>query len=372
MTAPRYGHGAGTSRPRSAQGFGAVVPRTADGSGTDVPRPALRVGMVGLGMISRFYLAALERSPDTELVAVCDRDPAAFAGLPAHLDRHTDHRLLLRESDVDAVVVDVPNDAHFPVCRDVLAAGRAVCVEKPLATRVTDARALVRHARECGLPLFTSFHRRYNDPVRALLRRLPEGVPVDALTVRYKETIEEHAGRDRWYLDPVRCGGGCLADNGPNALDLVRLFLGGDLRVERVALDRAAHGVDRAARILLRAPATGARARVELDWSYPGERKTIEVRLADGRVDAADMLAGHTGFKGSLWHEYDGVLRDFVQRVRAEERPGSGTRSVTGSGLMTGSGSGPGPAPDGLAVAELVAACYAMADGDRDREETHA
>jgi hypothetical protein len=32
----------------------------------------------------------------------------------------------------------------------------------------------------------------------------------------------------------------------------------------------------------------------------------------------------------------------------------------------------PGPPPDGLAVAELVAACYAAADGDRHREETHA
>lgn len=318
------------------------------------PRSPLRLGMIGLGVISRFYLAAFERSPDVELVAVCDRDPGAFAGLPAHLERHPDHRRLLREAEVDAVVVNVPNDAHFPVCRDALAVGRAVCVEKPLATAVADARTLDRCARERGVPLFTSFHRRYNDPVRALLRRLPKGVPVESVTVRYKETIEEHAGRDRWYLDPGRCGGGALADNGPNALDLVRLFLGEDIRVEGVGLDRDARGVDRAARISLRAPVSGARARVELDWSYPGERKTVEVRLADGRGDVADMLAGHSEFKGSLWHEYVGVLRDFVRVVRGDGGPE------------------PGPPPDGLAVAELVAACYAAADGDRHREETHA
>ncbi|EGG47153.1 oxidoreductase [Streptomyces griseoaurantiacus M045] len=361
MTAAPYGRGRDGRRPWTAHGQMAAPRRT-----------ALRIGMIGLGVISRFYLAALERSPEAELVAVCDRDPAALAGLPAHLERHTDHRRLLREAEVDAVVVNVPNDAHFPVCRDALAAGRAVCVEKPLATRVADARALDRYARERGLPLFTSFHRRYNDPVRALLGRLPEGVPVDTLTVRYKETIEEHAGRDRWYLDPARCGGGCLADNGPNALDLVRLFLGGDVSVDRVALDRDRLGVDRAARMLLRAPATGARARVELDWSYPGERKTVEVRLADGRADAADMLAGHTEFKGSLWHEYAGVLRDFARVVRAHGT--SGTRSGPGSrpGPASPVGSGPGPAPDGLAVAELVAACYTLAGGAPEREETHA
>lgn len=141
MTAAPYGRGRDGRRPWTAHGQMAAPQRT-----------ALRIGMIGLGVISRFYLAALERSPEAELVAVCDRDPAALAGLPAHLERHTDHRRLLREAEVDAVVVNVPNDAHFPVCRDALAAGRAVCVEKPLATRVADARALDRYARERGLP----------------------------------------------------------------------------------------------------------------------------------------------------------------------------------------------------------------------------
>ncbi|MEU2875392.1 Gfo/Idh/MocA family oxidoreductase [Streptomyces sp. NPDC007070] len=305
----------------------------------------LRIGIIGLGVISRFYLAALDRSPDASLVAVCDHDPTTFGRLPARIGRYDDHRRLLRDADVDAVIVNVPNDAHFRICHDALAAGRAVCVEKPLATHPEDARRLTRYARERGLPLFTSFHRRYNDPVRALLHRLPKDVPVASLTVRYKETIEEHAGRDRWYLDPARCGGGCLADNGPNALDLVRLFLGDELRVTAAELRRDARGVDRSALIGLEA-STGALARVELDWSHPGECKTVHVRLADGRSDDADMLAGHPEFKGSLWHEYVGVLGDFVSAVR--------------------DGGLPHPAPDGLAVAELVAACYARADGEGD------
>ncbi|MGW7527292.1 Gfo/Idh/MocA family protein [Streptomyces sp. NPDC054783] len=309
------------------------------------PRPPLRVGIVGLGVISRFYLAALDRSPDAELVAVCDRDTGTFAGLPPHIERYSGHRQLLGTPDVDAVVVNVPNDAHVTVCHDALAAGRAVCVEKPLATSPQGARRLTQYARERGLPLFTSFHRRYNAPVRALLSRLPKDIPITSLTVRYKEMIEEHAGRDSWYLDPARCGGGCLADNGPNAFDLLRLLLGEDMRVLDVELQRDARGVDRAARIRLEAPASGALAQVELDWAYPGECKTIEVGLADGRTDTADMLAGHTEFKGSLWHEYVGVLRDFVHLT---------------TGRLTG------PAPDGLAVAELVAACYRRANHDRE------
>jgi predicted dehydrogenase len=307
-----------------------------------------RIGLIGLGVISRFYLAALEQEACARLVAVCDPDESRLATAPPDVPRHRDHRELLRSADLDAVVVNVPNDLHYPVCGDALAAGRAVCVEKPLATKPRDAHHLVRLSRQSGAVLFTSFHRRYNREVHALRERIASGAPITSLTVRYEETIEEHAGQDGWYLDPERCGGGCVADNGPNAFDLVRLFLG-DVRVAEATVRRDAHGVDRQARVLLES-ASGAAAQVVLDWSCPGERKTVEVRLADGTVDGADMLTGHPEFKGSLWHEYVGVLRDFTDVL-------SGRRPDT---------------PDGLAAVELVAATYARERFERPRPRQEA
>ncbi|GAA0272658.1 hypothetical protein GCM10009527_081360 [Actinomadura nitritigenes] len=52
------------------------------------------------------------------------------------------------------------------------------------------------------------------------------------------------------------------------------------------------------------------------------------MRLADGRTLHADMLDGHPGFKGSLWHEYVGVLRDFDRRVRAPRTPDGGLAAL--------------------------------------------
>ncbi|MGI5340607.1 Gfo/Idh/MocA family protein [Streptomyces sp. CA-181903] len=294
---------------------------------------ALRIGIVGLGVISRFYVAAFDELPDLELAAVCDLRPEALRPFEGRAACFTDHRTMIAEAEPDAVVVNVPNDAHAAVCTDLLAAGLAVCVEKPLATTVEDGRALVRLARERGTVLFTSFHRRYNDNALALLDKI-SGTPVSSLTVRYLETIEEHAGTDRWYLDPARCGGGCVADNGPNAFDTVRQFLG-PVEVTDATVVRDGDGIDRQATVLLRA-ADGATARVELDWSHPGETKDIEVRLADGTVHSADMLAGHPAFKQSLWHEYAGVLSDFATAVRAGEDRSEG----------------------GLAALELVAETY--------------
>ncbi|MGX7824470.1 Gfo/Idh/MocA family protein [Actinokineospora sp. 24-640] len=286
----------------------------------------MRVGVIGLGVISRFYLAALRDSGPLRLGAVCDRRQAALAPFRDEVPCFTDHRALVAAGGLDAVVVTVPNDAHAEVCRDVLDAGIPVCVEKPLATTVADGRALASLAEARGTVLFTSFHRRYNARVRELLMGLPPRWAIDSVRVRYLERIEEHVGADGWYLDPARCGGGCVADNGPNAVDLVRLLLG-PVSLSDVEIRRDAGGLDRWARLRLAADG-GASAEVELDWSYPGEAKDIEVRLADGTVRHADMLAGFTGFKQSLWHEYAGVLLAFAQAVHDGGRDSAGLAAL--------------------------------------------
>jgi predicted dehydrogenase len=290
----------------------------------------IRVGVVGLGVIGGFYRRAVTDHPGMTLAAVCDLRRELLGDGPG---RYTDHRRMLDVASLDAVVVTVPNDTHYAVCRDALDAGVAVCVEKPLATRLTDACDLDRRAR---VPLFTAFHRRYNENYRTLLSTMSTVDTRPAhVVVRYLERIEDHVGVDAWYLDPDRCGGGCVADNGPNAFDLVRGLLG-DVSVTDVAITRKA-GVDRQAVIALRAP-TGATARVELDWSYPGEVKDVRVDMADGTAHHADLLAGHPGFKQSLWHEYDGVVAEFADLVVSGRRASGG----------------------GLAALGLVESCYGL------------
>lgn len=301
-------------------------------------QPRIRIGIIGLGVISRFYVDALAGEiQDIELAAVCDLNEATLDPHRGTIPVFTDHRELLASTELDAVVVNVPNDVHFEVCRDALAAGVAVCVEKPLGITVQQGRALRDLAAEKGVALFTAYHRRYNTNVLDLLASLPTDVPVERLTVRYWEKIEEHVGKDRWYLDPERCGGGCVADNGPNAIDVVHLFLGDDVAFKEASVGRDETGIDRIAVITLQST-EGVTAVVDLDWAYAhGERKDVEILLADGRVLSTDMLAGYPAFKSSLAHEYVGVLREFGEVLRKERASW----------------------PDGLATLELVGQVYA-------------
>jgi predicted dehydrogenase len=306
---------------------------------------ALRIGVIGLGVISRFYVEALDGIGGLRLAAVCDRDDQALRPFRGIVPCHTDYRELLDPGELDAVVITLPNDLHAAACQAALAAGLAVCVEKPLALTLDEGRAIVDRARASRLVNFTAFHRRYNGAVLALIDRLAGRGPIESVRIRYWERIEDHVGRDRWYLDAARCGGGCVADNGPNAYDLVRLLLG-ELRVRDVEIARDAARLDRQATVTL-AAANGVQAVVDLDWSYDGEVKDVLVRLADGSSDGADMLAGHEGFKASLRHEYVGVLAAFRDRIAANRAGANREPPATRF-----------EPDDGLAALELVERTY--------------
>ncbi|WP_435612784.1 Gfo/Idh/MocA family protein [Streptomyces sp. bgisy159] len=275
----------------------------------------MRIGVIGLGVIAPFFLRAVEDDPELRLTAVCDLDERKLAGFGPDTALFTDHRELLASGLVDGVVVTLPNHAHAPVVADVLRAGVHVCCEKPLTVAAQDAHALTALADAHGATLFTAFHRRYNVHVLDLAARLPERALISHVTGHYDEKIEEHTGTDRWYQDIDRCGGGCVIDNGPNALDALETVLG-PLTLKDATIGDVRAGVEFCAELRL-ATEDGIPVRVDLDWALEsGERKDITVHLKDGRELRADMLDGFQEFKSSLDHEYAGIMADFHRVVR--------------------------------------------------------
>jgi predicted dehydrogenase len=282
----------------------------------------LRIGLVGLGVISKFYLAAFDRLEEPVLAAVCDLNEAKLERYrQSQVTCSTDYRNILAQPDIDAVVINVPNDQHFQICKDARLANKHVCCEKPLTTHLEEAQELVELSHQTGKVLFTAFHRRYNSNFQAALKQLPSLDMVQHVTANYLEKIEDHAGDDRWYLQPERCGGGCVADNGPNVYDTLSSFLG-HLHVVSADLVLDENGVDMRADVHLTSSA-GVPTEVHLDWAYNfGEKKDVTIHLKNGGQISADMLDGFRGFKASLFHEYEAVLTAFAQATMTGEPHG--------------------------------------------------
>jgi L-arabinose 1-dehydrogenase len=275
----------------------------------------VRIGLIGLGVISPFFADAISQLPGMDITAACDRDAAK-------LDRYrqrgvatfADHEELLSSNLVDGVVVALPNQAHHRVAGAALRRGVHVCCEKPLTLTYEDAVDLAALSRQTGTTLFTAFHRRYNRNLAAVTAAVRDRSGLTYVAIRYLEKIQEHTGTETWYLDAARSGGGCLVDNGPNAIDLA-IHLLGPLDVVSSHIGKATDGVEFLADVDL-ATQEGIPVRISLDWAWPkGELKDVVVCRNGGQYVQANLLTGFDAMKSSLAHEYLGIMADFHQAV---------------------------------------------------------
>jgi predicted dehydrogenase len=112
----------------------------------------LGVGLIGCGAISAVYLANAPRLDGVRLVACADLDaPLAERTAAEHGLEACDTDALLRHPDVQVVLCLTPPDAHAPVALAAIAAGRHIYTEKPLATSVEQAQAVLDAAAAAGV-----------------------------------------------------------------------------------------------------------------------------------------------------------------------------------------------------------------------------
>lgn len=188
----------------------------------------LGIGIVGVGGIALFHMAALRAMTDARLVAVCDVD-AARAQEMAHTQRCAGYGSvedLLADEAVDAVIVCTPNMTHEQLGRQVLAAGKHLLMEKPLALTAEGARAVADEAAQRGLALAVGHTHRFTDQSLAIREVIDAG---DIGTPRFVRVVMNGGwiwpGWQAWVLNPELSGGHAL-HNGVHLVDLASWWIG--------------------------------------------------------------------------------------------------------------------------------------------------
>lgn len=127
---------------------------------------ALSIAAVGCGAMAHVHLSVLAGDPRVRLVAVHDAVPekAATVAERFQIPRvHKTYAELLRDADVDLVLVLLPHDLHFGYSLEALQAGKHVVCEKPLATSMLEANQLVAAAEQARRYLLPVHNRVYDE-----------------------------------------------------------------------------------------------------------------------------------------------------------------------------------------------------------------
>jgi predicted dehydrogenase len=136
-------------------------------------------GVIGAGLFGENHALVYSRLPGVELVAVCDqnqeraREVAERYGARAHC---TDYAELLANPDIQAVSIATPDFAHTEIALAAAEAGKHILCEKPLATTVEEAQAVVDAAARAGVKLMVDFHNRANPPFVAARENVQNGM----------------------------------------------------------------------------------------------------------------------------------------------------------------------------------------------------
>jgi predicted dehydrogenase len=135
----------------------------------------IRIGIIGLGWWGKQIVSCLAGSPRFKVVAGCDIDTAmAEPFAAAHgFDLFDDYADLIDKPDLDAVAVATPHALHEEMALAVIAAGKQLFCEKPLALTAASAGRILAACRNAGRVLGIGHERRY-EPAMEEMRRLFE------------------------------------------------------------------------------------------------------------------------------------------------------------------------------------------------------
>lgn len=132
----------------------------------------LRMAVVGVGHLGARHAQIYASMPRVRLVAVCDIDAARAKRVARalHCGAVTDYRELI--GAVDAVSLAAPTSLHAALGLPLLARGIHLLIEKPIATTLAQANALIRTAERRGCILQIGHVERFNAAIRAAGRHL--------------------------------------------------------------------------------------------------------------------------------------------------------------------------------------------------------
>jgi predicted dehydrogenase len=185
----------------------------------------LGVGIIGAGFFGGEHARAVAAVSGARLVAASARTPARLTAFTEQFGGtgYADYRALLDDSAVDAVCIALPNNLHAEATVAAARAGKAILLEKPMASTLAECDAIVNAVHETGAPLMVAhpyrFMRAYQEAIR-LVKAGEIGRPVAGTAAMVKDWT--FSRREPWHLAE---GGGMWLTNGCHLIDRLCLLL---------------------------------------------------------------------------------------------------------------------------------------------------
>src|ERR1700754_1646231 len=240
-------------------------------------KSALRVGVVGAGIMGSNHARVLAGLPETTLIGVVDP-------LPAHRTRATELTgcrtfesldELIGEG-VDAVTIAAPTHLHHELSLAAIARKIHVLVEKPIASSVEEGQDIVTAARHAGVTLMVGHVERFN-PAVAAIKQAISGEDILSIAITRVGPFP-----------PRMSNVGVVIDLAVHDIDLIRWFTESDIVEVQPQLSSAVAEREDIALLQFRT-ASGVLAHINTNWLTPFKARNVPVATR-GKYVMGDLL----------------------------------------------------------------------------------
>jgi len=198
----------------------------------------VNLGIIGLGYMGKVHLRNCLNLKFVEVSAVADTSKKALR-LAQKLGvkrLYTDYNELLRQPNIDAVLICLPNYLHAPCAIRAAEEHKHIFLEKPLARSLKEGREIVSAARKYNLKLMVGYSMRFSSVFKNLKRKIESGILGDiqivcAVNIGTGPFFHRAEGAiprpvPEWWFNKELSGGGALLDLGSHMINLTRWLFG--------------------------------------------------------------------------------------------------------------------------------------------------
>lgn len=255
----------------------------------------IRWGFIGCGEVTEKKSGpAFNLVEGSTVVAVMSRNAAKAQ---SYAERHgvkrwyTDAQRLIDDEEVNAVYIATPPSTHATYAIMAMKSGKAVYVEKPMASNYEDCCRINRIAEKTGVPCFVAYYRRclpYFEKVRDLVADGAVGKVVN-VQIRFAvppRDLDYNSKNLPWRVQPDIAGGGYFYDLAPHQIDLLQQMFGPITQAEGMKANRGG----------LYDTEDSVSACFMFDCGLPGSGSWCFVAHESAKEDRIDIV----GDKGSL------------------------------------------------------------------------
>jgi predicted dehydrogenase len=300
----------------------------------------IRIGIIGLGYIGKVHLRNCLKLPFVTLEAVSDVSKQSLNDAKASGVKKTfsNYEQLLRDPQIDAVIVALPTHLHSDCAIRAAEAKKHIMLEKPIARNTAEANEIVSSARQNSVKLMMAYPFRFSNIMCNLKRQIESGelgdvVMAVANNVSTGPFMHRAHGYSpipvpEWWWKKELTGGGALIDLGSHVINLLRWFFGEITCIKshlgyrfNLEFEDQAYCIGR-----FESGTTGVINTGYFTQKYQFKVEllgTADLAIANNAVPnpiraAIQMLSTSSS---SFWQPYLSELEHFVSRIAKDEQP---------------------------------------------------